>query len=359
VTGSHDLPSLFGDSPADRCMERVAPAPVPSAVRGIAARVPGFLRLGTSSWAYPGWRGIVYSPRAPAAALAADGLAAYAAWPLHRTVGLDRAFYATPTECEYRRMAALVPEDFRFTVKADQAVTRPDMRADGSTFGDTGALRASGAANPRFLDRARFVHEVLAPAATGLGARLGPVLLQFPALDLSRGGRLGGAEAFVDRLGGFLAGVRSAARAPGTADAVPTIAVEVRNRELFRGGLVRRYADALRSGGCVHSFLQHPAAPSVTAQWAALDAAGGVPDGPVLVRWMLRAGTGYEAAARAFEPFDRMQAPDETVRDEVVALLASCGATRPGFVIINNKAEGSAVRSVEALAERLAVGRTG
>lgn len=343
-----DTASLFGDSPADRAMERVAPVPPSAEVRGIAGRIPGFIHLGTSSWAYPGWRGIVYSGRAPAAALASDGLAAYAAWPLHRTVGLDRAFYAAPTERQYRELAELVPPGFRFTVKAEQRVTRPDMAADGSTFGDTGALRAGGIANPLFLDAAFFRDAVLAPAVAGLGARLGPVVLQFPPLDLARGGRQGGAEAFVDRLAEFLA------RAAVGGRAGPAVAVEVRNRELFRGALARRYGDALRAAGCVHSFLQHPTVPTVSEQRTALEDAGGVPPGPLVVRWMLRAGTGYEAAARAFEPFDRLLAPDEAVRHEVAALLAGCAAARPGFVVINNKAEGSAVRSVQALAGAVA-----
>jgi len=71
---------------------------------------------------------------------------------------------------------------------------------------------------------------------------------------------------------------------------------------------------------------------------------------------MLPAGTTYQAAADRFEPFDRLQAPDPAVRSEVVAILASSAAARPGFVVINNKAEGSAVRSVEALAHEIAGG---
>lgn len=345
MSGGPHAGSLFGDSAADRAMDRVAPMPPSAEVRRVAATMPAHVHLGTSSWAYPGWRGIVYSPRAPAAALASDGLAAYAACPLHRTVGLDRAFYATPSEVQYRELAELVPADFRFTVKAEQRVTRPQMAADGSTFGDTGALRAGGIANPLFLDPAFLADAVLAPAVAGLGDRLGPVVLQFPPLDLSLGGSLGGAEAFVDRLAAFL----GRARAGGAGG--PVVAVEVRNRELFRGPLARRYGDALRAAGCVHSFLQHPTVPTVSEQRTALDGAGGVPPGPIVVRWMLRAGAGYEAASRAFEPFDRLLAPDEAVRHEVAALLAECAAARPGFVVINNKAEGSAVRSVQALAE--------
>jgi uncharacterized protein YecE (DUF72 family) len=347
--------SLFAFSAADRAMERVAPAPPSPDVRAAAERLGEGVRLGTSSWAYPGWRGIVYAPRAPVAALASHGLAAYAAWPLHRTVGLDRAFYATPSAAEYAALAELVPQAFRFTVKAEQRVTRPDMAPDGGTFGDTVALRHSGVPNPRFLDHAYFRDAVLAPAVEGLGGLLGPVVLQFPHLDLSAGAGLGGAEAFVDRLAAFLA------RACGSPvrGAAPAIAVEVRNRELLRGALAARYASALRAAGCVHSFLQHPTMPGIAEQRAALEAAGGVPAGPVVVRWMLRSGTTYDAAAADFEPYDRLRAPDEAVRHEVVAMLAECSAARPGFAVINNKAEGSAVRSVEALAAAVAQARRG
>ncbi|MFM7798619.1 MAG: hypothetical protein ACKPBA_06505 [Planctomycetota bacterium] len=102
---SADLGSLFGDSPAERSMERVPPVAASPEVRALAARMPAHVHLGTSSWAYPGWRGIVFGDRAPAAALASEGLAAYASWPLARTVGLDRAFYATPSADEYRALA--------------------------------------------------------------------------------------------------------------------------------------------------------------------------------------------------------------------------------------------------------------
>lgn len=351
MTGAAFAGSLFGDSPADRAMERVPPLPPPAAVRSLAAAVPEHVRLGTSSWAYPGWRGLVYGSRAPAAALASDGLAAYAAWPLHRTVGLDRAFYATPSAGEYRALASLVPADFRFVVKAEQRVTRPDMSADGSTLGSTTALRAGGIANPDFLDAGFLVERVLAPAIEGLGERLGPVVLQFPHLDLAARGRLGGAEGFVAHLAACLRATSSMCGAR-----LPALAVELRNRELFRGEAVRRYADCVGEAGAVHGYLQHPTVPAIPDQAAALAAAGLPAEGgrAVVIRWMLRAGTTYEAAADAFEPYDRLQAPDEAVRAEIAGLLGRAAPARPGFVVINNKAEGSAVRSVERLAEAIA-----
>ncbi|MFO0003254.1 MAG: DUF72 domain-containing protein, partial [bacterium] len=132
-------------------MDRVPPEPVPDSLRAVGTRLPAHVYLGTSSWAYAGWRGLVYSRRAPVASRARDGLAAYAAWPVVRTVGLDRAFYATPSVDEYRALRDLVPPGFRFTVKAEQRCVRPDLGPDGTTFGSTTAHRGVGIANPHFL----------------------------------------------------------------------------------------------------------------------------------------------------------------------------------------------------------------
>lgn len=332
-------------------MERVAPMPAAADVRALASRVPDGVRLGTSSWAYPGWRGLVYAPRAPVAALASDGLAAYAASPLFGTVGLDRAFYAAPSREEHAALAQLVPASFRFTVKAEQRCTRPDLAADGTTFGNATAHRA-GAANPHFLDASFAWERVVAPALEGLGDRMGPMVFQFPHLDLSARGRLGGVDGLLARVGAFLGEL--ARRAGGDARWMP--AVELRNREVLQPAHVRTYVDALGAGSAVHSYLQHPTVAMPAAQECAL-AEAGMPASAaraVVVRWMLRSATTYDEASAAFEPFDRIRAPDAATRTEVVDLLAGCGPGRPGYVVCNNKAEGCAALSVRAIAEELA-----
>jgi hypothetical protein len=101
--------------------------------------------------------------------------------------------------------------------------------------------------------------------------------------------------------------------------------------------------------------------PTVTEQERALAAAGSGAHHfrALVVRWMLAAGTTYESASEAFEPFDRLQAPDVPVRTEIAALLSHASPARPGFVVINNKAEGSAALSVQLLAEAVAAARPG
>ena len=65
---------LFDDAPSPG-VSPVAPAPVPEAVASVAARLPAGLRMGTSSWTFPGWAGIVYDRRASQTTLAQHGLA--------------------------------------------------------------------------------------------------------------------------------------------------------------------------------------------------------------------------------------------------------------------------------------------
>ncbi|MFM8890074.1 MAG: hypothetical protein ACKOTB_00370, partial [Planctomycetia bacterium] len=47
--------SLFGDA------ELVAPAPVEPSLESLGAALPPRIHLGTSSWSFPGWTGLVYA----------------------------------------------------------------------------------------------------------------------------------------------------------------------------------------------------------------------------------------------------------------------------------------------------------
>src|SRR5260370_22755958 len=78
--------------------------------------LPADIRLGTSSWFFPGWRGLVYDGGHPQVALSRQGLAAYAQIPLLRTVSLDRTFNAPPTAVAHHRQAHPVPAPFSFVV---------------------------------------------------------------------------------------------------------------------------------------------------------------------------------------------------------------------------------------------------
>ena len=101
-------------APRRRASE-VIPLPPDTTTRALAARLNPRIRLGASTWSYPGWAGIVWDERLYAeAVLAKNGLAANAQHPLLRCVGIDRSFYRPLTEGQYARYADQVPDDFRF-----------------------------------------------------------------------------------------------------------------------------------------------------------------------------------------------------------------------------------------------------
>src|SRR5690606_35650597 len=96
----------------------------------LAMALPAGLRLGTSSWTYPGWSGLLWDGEVSESALSKHGLAAYVQHPLLRTVSLDRSFYRPLTAVQYARYAAQAPDDFRFIVKAPSLVTDALVRGE-------------------------------------------------------------------------------------------------------------------------------------------------------------------------------------------------------------------------------------
>jgi hypothetical protein len=66
-------------------------------------------------------------------------------------------------------------------------------------------------------------------------------------------------------------------------------------------------------------------------------------------------GNRYEERRDALAPFNRLSAPDEEMRREVVALALGAAATgRPVSILVNNKAEGCSPLTIRALAEKMA-----
>lgn len=303
----------------------VEPVPEPAPPRpehlALAGRLPAGFRVGTSTWSFPGWDGIVWGGAADKARLARDGLSAYAAHPLLRLVGVDRSWYAPVPEAELARWAEQVPGDFRFLLKAARMLTDP--------------VGPDDAPNPFFLDADWAMRHVVGPVASGLGSRLGALVLQFtPGLS----SRLASPAAFADRLHDFLLGL---------AGVVP-VAVELRSPAL----LGDEYAAALSDAGASHCFAVHPSMPEPAEQLRRL---GGVTRGPLVVRWMLRRNRRYEEAKAEYAPFDRLAEADPRMRDQVAGLVVDAAAAGwPSLVSINNKAEGSAPLSSFALAEAVA-----
>src|SRR4029453_15417120 len=173
----------------------VGAAAVSSAMVALAPPLPPQIYLGTSSWTFPGWQGLVYDRAASASVLARHGLAASPQNPLLRTVCVDRTFYAPLPATDYAAYAAAVPDDFRFVIKAHAWCTQPTLRDPSH------ASWRSHTPNEYFLHPGYTTEHVVEPCLSGLGPKACPILFQFSPLDVRA---LGGPQPFAACLHAFL-----------------------------------------------------------------------------------------------------------------------------------------------------------
>lgn len=325
----------FGDSsatPARRSRRtEIGPAPVAPELAALAKDLPDGVHLGTSSWSFPGWAGIVYDQSASESMLARRGLPAYARHPLLRAAGIDRTYYAPVTTETLRAYADVVPDAFRFLIKAHERCVLPTNSGFGQRH------QHDDSPNPLFLDPAYAREAMIAPIVAGLGEKAGPLVFQFPPLDLEQ---VGGPEVFLARLHQFL----------GALPREVLTAVELRNASLLTPTLFSMMAET----GTALCLNVHPTMPSIAEQWRMLRNATPAP-GPLVVRWMLHGRLGYQQARDRYKPFDQIVDPDKESRDAIAAMMIETVAARQRvYVIANNKAEGSAPLTIFRLAERFA-----
>jgi hypothetical protein len=114
------------------------------------------------------------------------------------------------------------------------------------------------------------------------------------------------------------------------------------------------FAAGLRDAGAVPCLAVHARMPPVAAQAAAYGLDDPACSAPLVVRWNLHAGRGYEEAKADYFPFNRLVEEDLPSRRALAALARQAAAAdRDVFITINNKAEGSAPLSVRKLAEAI------
>ena len=172
--------ALFDDAPEPAKKPRVAavlPAAPSEQITGLASSLPTLLRMGTSSWTFPGWAGLVWDQPYLDAKLSKEGLTAYSAHPLLRTVSLDRAFYRPMTAAQYAQLAAQVSDDFRFVVKVPSMISDALIRSSEGENAGRGTMP-----NPHFLDAKMFHDICIQPVLEGLGHKLGALVLQMSPL---------------------------------------------------------------------------------------------------------------------------------------------------------------------------------
>lgn len=328
-------PGLFEQS-APEPRRRAAPGEVlPASASPLleAPVLPDAIKLGTSSWFFPGWRGLVYEGMHPQPALSKKGLGAYAQIPLLGTVSLDRTFYAPITTIEYARYAAQVPDRFSFVVKA------PALVCDAVIRDEEGRGKVP---NAYFLDPVIASREFVVPCLEGLGDKAGPLVFQVSPLPR---GLVEEAALLIERLAAFFAALPKE-----LGKHRPIYALELRNAELLTPRLMRMLHDV----SVRYCVGLHDRMPEVERQEVALRALDGETPGDLVVRWNLHRGFLYQAAKQRYEPFDKIVDEDVDTRRTLARMAATAfKAGRKVWITVNNKAEGSAPLSILKLAEEI------
>ncbi len=158
----------------------------------------GLLRIGTCSWKYDSWKGLIY--QAGKHYRPDDYLADYA--QVLDTVEVDQWFWSLfpgsvrlPEPRAVRLYEKSVPAGFSFTVKAPNALTLTHFYSKQPP----GSASIAGQSNPHFLDQA-LMREFL-DRLSPLGPKLGPIMFQFEYLNKQK---MASKEVFFERFGEFV-----------------------------------------------------------------------------------------------------------------------------------------------------------
>lgn len=291
------------------------------------------IRFGTSTWAYEGWQGQIYQRQYPKGRFAAECLGEYCQYqyrgePLFRTVGNDSTFYRPPTVNQLRRYLQQIPEDFEMCFKVWEAITIP-VYAKQARYG-----AKAGQPNPQFLDAALFQDAVLSPLRDAqFLPHTGPLIFEFQRHGLS-------AEAFGGRLDAFFRQLPPDFR----------YAVEIRNSGL----LGPEYRTVLERHGVAHVYNHWTSMPPLAEQHRRM---GGFTAPFTVLRLLTPLKMSYEQAKTRAEPYTKIVEELPEMRRETVALIREAvSAERRAYVLVNNRAEGNAPLTIQALVDRLHTG---
>jgi uncharacterized protein YecE (DUF72 family) len=278
------------------------------------------VRFGASSWNYPGWGGLVYHREYEGRGASARMLEEYAAFPLFRTVGIDSSFYAPPTEETLAAYDRSLPPGFPCVSKVWNQLTV-------HTFSKALDKARAGQVNSDFLNPDLFLEAVYEPYQRYFADHAGPFVFEFQAV--ARGSGMT-AERFAVRLDEFFSALPREGQ----------YGVEIRNEEF----LTPMYFAVLREHGVAHVFNSWTRMPSIGDQ---LNLPGSVTGPFIVARALLQPGRTYDEAVDAFAPYDRIQDPSPPLRQDLLRLIQTAVHTRiPAYLLVNNRAEGSAPMTV-------------
>ncbi len=286
------------------------------------------LYIGTSSWKYPGWLGLVYDEQRyltrskfSEAKFEKYCLKEYA--ETYKTVCVDAGYYQFPKVDYLVGMAEQVPEDFKFGFKVTDEITLkkfPSLPRFGSR---------AGKANANFLNAEAFRERFLGPC-DAIRSKVGPLIFEFSTFhkhDFEKG------RDFVAVLDQFLG-------------ALPhgwEYGVEIRNKNWLQPD----YFQMLKSHGIAHVYNSWTKMPPVLEQ---LELEGEPVANFQVSRFLLKPGRKYADAVKSFQPYTGLQELNADARLAANKILKQAVERKQqAFIYVNNRLEGSAPLTIDGI----------
>ena len=283
------------------------------------------LRIGTCSWKYDSWKGLIYEAEKDYKPF--DYLIDYAKH--YNTVEIDQWFWSLfPSGAKLPNIETVkiysdsVPDDFLFTVKVPNSITLTHHYAKQSSR----YKNIANQPNPHFLNMdllKRFLETLQA-----MENKLGPVMFQFEYLNRQKMPSL---KVFIEKLSEFFE------QAPKEFE----YAVEIRNPNYLN----QVFYSFLRDMSISPILLEGYYMPPISKVTEEFDISS---DKPLIIRLM---GPDRQKIEKLTgEKWDRIVAPkDESLGSVAQIVEQNIGLKRKVFVNVNNHYEGCAVLTIEKL----------
>lgn len=285
--------------------------------------------IGASSWKYPGWCGQIYDERRymtrnkfSKSRFEETCLAEYA--EVFKTVCVDAGYYKFPDERYLGKLTSQVPHDFKFAFKVTDEITIKKF-ANLPRFG-----AKAGRPNENFLNPDLFIRAFLKPCEP-FKNQIGLLMFEFSQFykaDYEHG------REFVAALDAFLSMLPSGWQ----------YGVEIRNKHFLQP----EYFEMLARHRVAHVYNSWSRMPSVTEQMA-------IPHSQTTdfaaARFLLTPGRVYDEAVNEFSPYTETKVVDENARTAGKALIKKARqmSARPSYIFVNNRLEGNAMNTIQAM----------
>ena len=283
--------------------------------------------LGTSSWRYQGWCGVLYDEdrylwgtHFSKKRFHEHCLEEYA--ETFRSVCVDATYYALPKKTFLEGLIEAVPDDFVFSFKVSDEITMrtfPKVASFGERAGKENDLFLSaGLLEMGFLRRLEPIRE-----------KVGVLIFEFSHFlpgDFEHG------RDFVEALDDFFSRVPKGWR----------YAVEIRNQNWLHP----EYFAMLARHGVAHVYNQWTRMPTILEQMTLhpLEA-----NPFVVARYLLTPGRSHEWAQDQFEPYHQIKEIDPDARASMRRILAHAmqsGPERKSYLYVGNELEGNALHTI-------------